>query len=247
MKRECTVARPACCASTSAAAASAGAATSAVDGSGALAHEACHRRLLLDRKAAEAWDGDDFDAPPPSSAPALTEAYGKEPTQVGDLRLPAGPGPHPVVIVIHGGCWWKGFATRQNTAALASRLTEKGFATWNIELDDLVITEVPRTGWMVASHEAESVALDLTLTPELIAAGNVREVIRFIQERRKSDGLDISDRINVKWNATDEMAAAIESDLGHISDEVLALSMTRDAGLVITDSEIGVEVVLVKA
>jgi pimeloyl-ACP methyl ester carboxylesterase len=38
-----------------------------------------------------------------------------------------------VVIVIHGGCWWKGFATRQNTAALASRLTEKGFATWNIE------------------------------------------------------------------------------------------------------------------
>ncbi|WP_273463436.1 alpha/beta hydrolase, partial [Sandarakinorhabdus limnophila] len=69
----------------------------------------------------------------PSSAPALTEAYGKEPTQVGDLRLPAGPGPHPVVIVIHGGCWWKGFATRQNTAALASRLTEKGFATWNIE------------------------------------------------------------------------------------------------------------------
>jgi isoleucyl-tRNA synthetase len=43
------------------------------------------------------------------------------------------------------------------------------------------------------------------------------------------------------------MAAAIESDLGHISDEVLALSMTRDAGLAIKDTEIGVEVVLVKA
>jgi hypothetical protein len=43
------------------------------------------------------------------------------------------------------------------------------------------------------------------------------------------------------------MAAAIESDLGHISDEVLALSMTRDAALVINDTEIGVEVVLVKA
>jgi acetyl esterase/lipase len=69
----------------------------------------------------------------PSSKPALTENYGSAPAQVGDLRLPAGPGPHPVVIVIHGGCWWKGFATRQNTAALASRLTEKGFATWNIE------------------------------------------------------------------------------------------------------------------
>jgi len=119
--------------------------------------------------------------------------------------------------------------------------------TWEIELDDLVVTEVPKSGWSVSSHDGESVALDLELTPALIAAGNVREVIRFIQERRKSDGLDISDRINVTWNATDEIAAAIESDLGHISDEVLALSMTRDAGLEIKDTEIGVEVVLVKA
>jgi isoleucyl-tRNA synthetase len=118
--------------------------------------------------------------------------------------------------------------------------------TWQISLDDLVVTEVPKSGWSVSSHDGESVALDLELTPALIAAGNVREVIRFIQERRKSDGLDISDRINVTWNATDEIAAAIESDLGHISDEVLALSMTRDTGLAITDSEIGVEVVLVK-
>jgi isoleucyl-tRNA synthetase len=118
--------------------------------------------------------------------------------------------------------------------------------TWEIALDDLVVTEVPKSGWSVSSHDGESVALDLELTPALIAAGNVREVIRFIQERRKSDGLEISDRINVTWNATDEMAAAIQTDLGHIGDEVLALSMTRDPGLAITDSEIGVEVVLVK-
>jgi isoleucyl-tRNA synthetase len=118
--------------------------------------------------------------------------------------------------------------------------------TWEIALDDLVVTEVPKSGWSVSSHDGESVALDLELNPALIAAGNVREVIRFIQERRKSDGLDISDRINVTWNATDEMAAAIESDLGHISDEILALSMSRDTALAITDSEIGVEVVLVK-
>jgi isoleucyl-tRNA synthetase len=119
--------------------------------------------------------------------------------------------------------------------------------TWEIALADLVITEVPKSGWSVSSHDGESVALDLELNPELIAAGNVREVIRFIQERRKSDGLDISDRINVTWNATDSMATAIESDLGHISDEVLALSMSRNKALAITDSEIGVEVVLVKA
>lgn len=69
----------------------------------------------------------------PASAPTATEAYGTDPNQSGDLRLPAGKGPFPVVIVIHGGCWTKGYATRQNTAALASALTAKGFATWNID------------------------------------------------------------------------------------------------------------------
>ena len=118
--------------------------------------------------------------------------------------------------------------------------------TWEIALDDLVITEVPKSGWSVSSHDGESVALDLELTPALLAAGSVREVIRFIQERRKSDGFDISDRINLTWNATEEIAAAIESDKQHIADEVLALSMVRDSSLAVTDAEVGVEVVLVK-
>ena len=136
-----------------------------------------------------------------------------------------------------------------DATALVKTLRASGtttVGTWEIALEDLVITEVPKSGWSVSSHDGESVALDLELTPELIAAGNVREVIRFIQERRKSDGLDISDRINITWNATEEMAAAIETDLGHIADEVLAVSMKRDVSLAIADMEIGVEVVLVK-
>jgi isoleucyl-tRNA synthetase len=118
--------------------------------------------------------------------------------------------------------------------------------TWEIALDDLVVTEVPKSGWSVSSHDGESVALDLELTPALIAAGNVREVIRFIQERRKSDGFDISDRITVVWNGTDEIAAAIEADQQHIADEVLAVSMVRDTALTVTDTEVGVEVKLAK-
>jgi isoleucyl-tRNA synthetase len=100
---------------------------------------------------------------------------------------------------------------------------------------------------MVASHEGESVALDLELTPALQAAGYVREVIRFIQERRKSDGFEISDRINVSWNATDEIADAISGDEAHIQDEVLALSMVRDSTLAIEDNELGIAVKLSKA
>ena len=137
-----------------------------------------------------------------------------------------------------------------DATALVKTLRRAGVTkvgTWEIALDDLVITEVPKSGWSVSSHDGESVALDLELTPALIAAGSVREVIRFIQERRKSDGFDISDRITLTWNATDEIAAAIESDKQHIADEVLALSMVRDSTLAVTDAEIGVEVVLVKS
>jgi len=69
----------------------------------------------------------------PSSKPTLTAAYGHDPHQVGDLRLPAGKGPFPVAIVIHGGCWTSGVADRRNTAALATALTRRGIATWNID------------------------------------------------------------------------------------------------------------------
>jgi isoleucyl-tRNA synthetase len=100
---------------------------------------------------------------------------------------------------------------------------------------------------MVASHDGESVALDLALSPELIAAGHVREVIRLIQERRKSDGFDISDRIHVKWNAPAEMVATINSNIAHISDEVLAFSMTEDSTISTIESELGVNVELSKA
>ena len=119
--------------------------------------------------------------------------------------------------------------------------------TWEISLDDLVVTEVPKTGWMVASHEGESVALDLELTPTLISAGHVREVIRFIQERRKSDGFEISDRINIVWNASADIAAAIAGDEIHIKDEVLALSMVLNSSLTIEENELGIAVELTKA
>jgi ABC-type nitrate/sulfonate/bicarbonate transport system permease component len=99
-----------------------------------------------------------------------------------------------------------------DATALVKGLRSTGSATlgeFAIDIDDLVVTEVPKSGWMVASHDGESVALDLALSPELIASGNVREVIRLIQERRKSDGFDISDRISVRWSAPADLADVI--------------------------------------
>jgi isoleucyl-tRNA synthetase len=119
--------------------------------------------------------------------------------------------------------------------------------SFEIDLGDLVITEVPKSGWMVASHDGESVALDLTLTPELIESGVVREVIRFIQERRKSDGFDISDRITVSYNAEPETLAAISAQNSHICTEVLATALTRDESIAKGENELGIDLVLKKA
>lgn len=69
----------------------------------------------------------------PSKPTDARIAYGRDPLQFGDLRLPKGPGPHPVAIVIHGGCWMSAFADVRNTAALADALRDNGVATWNIE------------------------------------------------------------------------------------------------------------------
>lgn len=58
--------------------------------------------------------------------------YGPGPEQFGDLRLPAGAGPHPIAVVIHGG-WWRAMHDLGNAAHLAEALRSDGFASWNVE------------------------------------------------------------------------------------------------------------------
>ena len=72
-----------------------------------------------------------------ASTPTKIEAYGPDPLEFGELRLPSGHGPVPVAVIIHGGCWTKGFATLKQLSPLATALTEKGIATWNIEYRQL--------------------------------------------------------------------------------------------------------------
>jgi isoleucyl-tRNA synthetase len=75
----------------------------------------------------------------------------------------------------------------------------------------------------------------------------VREVIRFIQDARKTSGFDISDRITVARNAPDEIVAAFESAQEHISAEVLATKFTRDASLPVLDGEVGFNAKLLRS
>jgi acetyl esterase/lipase len=61
-----------------------------------------------------------------------TYRYGAERSQRGDLHLPAGEGPHPVIVLIHGGSWQRRYG-RAVMRAIAAALVMRGRAVWNIE------------------------------------------------------------------------------------------------------------------
>jgi isoleucyl-tRNA synthetase len=111
-----------------------------------------------------------------------------------------------------------------------AQLDVPGIGSVDLTEEDVVITETPREGWSVASGEGETVALDLELTDELRRLGVAREAVRLIQEGRKSAGLDISDRISLRWQASDPAVAEAMREHGElIAGEVLATSYTEGA------------------
>jgi len=68
----------------------------------------------------------------PSPLKTRRIAYGPEPLQFGDLYLPNSPGPHPTVILIHGGYWRARYGLDLMTG-LALDIAFRGYAAWNIE------------------------------------------------------------------------------------------------------------------
>ena len=67
--------------------------------------------------------------PPPAD---VRLAYGSDPSQFGDLRLPKGKGPFPIAMNIHGG-FWRAKYDLFHGGHLCAALTGKGIATWNLE------------------------------------------------------------------------------------------------------------------
>ena len=66
------------------------------------------------------------------AAPGRRCRYGAHRCQSAELRLPRGPGPHPVVVTIHGGAWTAGWG-KIVMRGLTGDLARRGWATWNIE------------------------------------------------------------------------------------------------------------------
>ncbi len=69
----------------------------------------------------------------PRPEPDSTHAYGPDQMQKADLWLPAGDGPHPTVLMVHGGCWQTEIADRRIMNWIADDLRKRGIAVWNID------------------------------------------------------------------------------------------------------------------
>ena len=119
-----------------------------------------------------------------------------------------------------------------DAAALAAALDADGKASVpldgeDVEVlpDEVIVSERPREGWSVVNEQGETVALDLELTPALVRAGLAREVVRLVQDARKSSGFDVSDRIVLTWQAGGETAEALREHGGLVAEEVLAVEV----------------------
>lgn len=66
-------------------------------------------------------------------APTARLAYGSTPSQYAELFLPAGAGPFPVVVLVHGGCWTVRFGGIDQMKNMAGALAAQGIAVWNVE------------------------------------------------------------------------------------------------------------------
>ncbi|KAA6222422.1 isoleucine--tRNA ligase [Streptomyces albofaciens JCM 4342] len=126
-------------------------------------------------------------------------------------------------------------AIAETDAAALSLALREGTATITVNdetvplsPDEVIITETPREGWSVASDTGATVALDLEITPDLRRAGLARDAIRLIQEARKNSGLDVADRIALRWQTTDEeVRTSLTDHQSLIGEEVLATDFAQ--------------------
>ncbi|MBA2329168.1 MAG: isoleucine--tRNA ligase, partial [Flavisolibacter sp.] len=92
----------------------------------------------------------------------------------------------------------------------------------DLTLEEVEINSEDIPGWTVANKGTITVALDLNITPELEQEGAAREFINRIQKIRKDSGFDLTDRINVKVSADNQLKASLSKYNNYICAEILA-------------------------
>ena len=105
----------------------------------------------------------------------------------------------------------------------------EGDSAETVELgpDDLIIQSEGIEGWQVGSEGGVTVALDTEVTPALRAEGLAREAVSRIQNLRKEAGLDVTDRIDVRYEGTGAVTQALADHADYVRNETLALRLQR--------------------
>jgi isoleucyl-tRNA synthetase len=110
-----------------------------------------------------------------------------------------------------------------------ARLENEGNYTLLIDSEPVILqlaeTEIGSEdipGWMVAGKDRLTVALDVTITPDLLDEGNARELVNRIQKIRKDNGFELTDRILVQLTSTDELSNSLNKYKSYICAEILA-------------------------
>jgi isoleucyl-tRNA synthetase len=96
--------------------------------------------------------------------------------------------------------------------------------------DEVNLVLQPLEGYEVEAEAGHAVALQLELDDELRREGLAREIVHAVQNARKAGGLDISDRIELRLGGDEELLAAAREHEPYIAGEVLATSVSYDAG-----------------
>ncbi|GGB13677.1 isoleucine--tRNA ligase [Puia dinghuensis] len=94
-----------------------------------------------------------------------------------------------------------------------------------LSIQEVDITSEDIPGWVVANKNALTVALDVTVTPELAQEGNAREFVNRIQKIRKDNGYELTDRILVKVADVPSLTDSLTQFNDYICAEILADSI----------------------
>jgi isoleucyl-tRNA synthetase len=119
------------------------------------------------------------------------------------------------------------FDQAQIVAVECGQITTLDIAGETIEVcpADFEITSEDMPGWLVASEGKLTVALDITVTPELEREGVARELVNRIQNIRKESGLEIIDKIRVEVEDCDTVRDAVAHFAEYICQQTLAVEV----------------------
>ncbi|WP_281323082.1 isoleucine--tRNA ligase [Flavobacterium aestivum] len=90
-----------------------------------------------------------------------------------------------------------------------------------LSLEDVEISSQDIEGWLVANSNGITVALDITISPELKQEGIARELVNRIQNIRKDTGFEVTDKVKVHLRKNDTLEIAVKANEDYIKSETL--------------------------